>query len=196
MLLSVALCELERVEVGPIRPGIREGRERVRRERIRRGWSQADLAKRLQRKGLEQVYASTVAKIESGDRAVRISEATGLADLFEVSVDALLGRTAQKNDAQLAARALLDAAGQASWQVNSIEATMRERLAELAVFEQQGWELGFRSACEAACDRLTDAGNALRDVLNPPEGKPFARHLRKLLIAQLQEEVAADDTQS
>ena len=171
-------------------------RERVKRERIHHKWSQADLAKRLQRKGLEQVYASTVAKIESGDRAARINEATALADLFEVSVDALLGRMAQKNHARLAARVLLDAVGQASWQVDSIEATMRERLAELAVFEEKGWELGFRSACEVACDRLTDAGNALRDVMNPPEGKPFKRALRKMMIAQLQEEDSADDTKS
>ena len=171
-------------------------RERVRQERIHRKWSQADLANRLQRKGLDQVYPTTVAKIESGDRAVRISEATALADLFGTSVDMLLGRMAQKNDARLAARLLLDAVGQASWQVDSVEATVRERLAELAVFEQQGWELGFRSACEVACDRLTDAGNALRDVLNPPEGKPFKRAIRKMMIAQLEEEGSADEPQS
>ena len=64
------------------------------------------------------------------------------------------------------------------------------------MFEQQGWELGFRSACEVACDRLTDAASALRDVMNPPEGKPFKRALRKMVIAQLQEEDSADDTQS
>lgn len=89
---------------------------------------------------------------------------------------------------------LTAAIGQASWQIESIEATVRERLAELTVFEQQGWELGFRSACEVACDRLTDAGNALRDVMNPPEGKPFKRALRKMMIAQLEKD-SADDTQ-
>ena len=64
------------------------------------------------------------------------------------------------------------------------------------MFEPQGWELGFRSACEVACDRLTDAGNALRDVMNPPEGKPFKRLARKMMIAQLAEGGGADDTQS
>ena len=42
-------------------------RERVKAERDRREWSQADLAKRLQAKGLNHIIPSTVAKIEAGD---------------------------------------------------------------------------------------------------------------------------------
>ena len=130
--------------------------------------------------------------------SVRINEAVGIAELFDVSLDALLGRSvAPKNDEWYAAHALLDAVRQASWQVESIEATVRERLDELAAFPgPKGFTMGFPAACEEACDRLTDAGNALHDALNPPEGKPFKRALRKMMIAQLQEEDSADDPQS
>ena len=67
--------------------------KRVREERERRGWSQEELAKRLTDKGI-LVYSSTIAKIESEKRprAARLGEAVGIADLFELSVDALLGR--------------------------------------------------------------------------------------------------------
>src|ERR1700731_4102268 len=62
-------------------------RERVQEERGRRKWSRADLAKMLQNKGFEHIYASTVAKIEYGERSVRIDEATAIADLFDVPLD-------------------------------------------------------------------------------------------------------------
>ena len=66
--------------------------KRVKAERERRGWSQAEMAKILSDKGLRPMHPTTVAKIEAGDRSVRINEAVGMADLFEVSMDSLLGR--------------------------------------------------------------------------------------------------------
>jgi len=62
-------------------------RKRVKKQRDRRGWSQADVAKMLGDKGIKGIYPTTVAKIESGERAVRIDEATALADLFETRLD-------------------------------------------------------------------------------------------------------------
>ena len=41
--------------------------------------------------GFKHVLPTTVAKIESGERWVRLAEANALADVFEVSVDVLLG---------------------------------------------------------------------------------------------------------
>lgn len=38
------------------------------------------------------MHATTVAKIESGDRAVRINEAVAIADLLDVSLDSIIGR--------------------------------------------------------------------------------------------------------
>ncbi len=66
---------------------------RVREQRERREWSQEELAKRLTDMGI-QVYPSTIAKIESEKkpRAARLGEAVGIADLFDLSLDELLGR--------------------------------------------------------------------------------------------------------
>ena len=66
--------------------------KRIRTERERREWSQADMAKMLSDKGIP-MHWTTVAKIEKGDRSVRIDEAAGIADLFEVSLDVLLDRS-------------------------------------------------------------------------------------------------------
>lgn len=61
-------------------------RQRLRDERERRGWSQIDVAKKL------DTHASTICKIEVGDRAVRVDELLAYADLFKTSTDTLLGR--------------------------------------------------------------------------------------------------------
>lgn len=66
--------------------------KRIKAERERRRWSQNQMATMLtQRK--TPMHATTIAKIEAGDRSVRITEAVAFAELFEVTVDALLGRT-------------------------------------------------------------------------------------------------------
>lgn len=77
-------------------------RERIRREREERKLSQAELAEMLGGKGIKGIYPTTIAKIESGERAVRIDEAAALADLFEVSVDALMGRSPDSQTSELA----------------------------------------------------------------------------------------------
>lgn len=56
-----------------------------------RDWSQSQLEKMLAEKGIH-LHWTTIAKIEKGERSVRIDEAAAIADLFDTSVDALLGR--------------------------------------------------------------------------------------------------------
>ena len=103
--------------------------ERVKAERDHRGWSQANMAKMLSDKGIHPMHPTTVAKIEAGDRSVRINEAVGIADLFEVSVDSLLGRKPgpQRNELTYLLRALR----QSSQQVWASLETIRELLEEL-----------------------------------------------------------------
>lgn len=72
-------------------------RKRLKDERDRRGWSQEELAKRLGERGVA-VHASTIAKIETDARAVRLDEAAAIADLFGLSLDTLLGRKAVEDD--------------------------------------------------------------------------------------------------
>lgn len=68
--------------------------QRVRAERERRGWTQDELAQRLSDRGLT-AWPSTIAKLEAAQpRAVRLAELVALADQFEMSIDALVGRVA------------------------------------------------------------------------------------------------------
>src|SRR5690348_16512400 len=108
-------------------------RGRVKKQRDRRGWSQADMAKMLGDKGIKGIYPSTIAKIESGERAVRIDEAAALADLFEVSLDALLGRKQHSQADELTdlLRLLRDTARDSSQQVEVTMEAIRGQLEEL-----------------------------------------------------------------
>lgn len=82
-------------------------RKRLKTERELRGWSQVEMAKTLSDNGIP-MHATTIAKIELGDRTVRIDEATAIADLLEVSLDALLGRKGMEDDRSHALSVLAD----------------------------------------------------------------------------------------
>lgn len=60
------------------------------------------LAKLLHDKGLTHIVSSMIAKIETGQRSVRIDEAHALAELLDTSVDALLGRAPLDDGGNLA----------------------------------------------------------------------------------------------
>jgi transcriptional regulator with XRE-family HTH domain len=90
---------------------------RVKRGREERRWSQAEMAKMLCDRGVEPMHATTIAKIEGGTRSVRINEALGIADLFGISLDTLMGRANEPDDAvqlAFALRLLRDTARTAS----------------------------------------------------------------------------------
>lgn len=55
-----------------------------------RNWTQADLAKRMTDSGWSGIYQTTISRIESGDRPVRIGEARGIARVFEVTVGMMI----------------------------------------------------------------------------------------------------------
>jgi transcriptional regulator with XRE-family HTH domain len=136
-------------------------RERVKQERARHGWSQADLSKRLQAKGLQHMLPSTVAKIENGDRAVRIDEANALADLLAVSVDELLGRNLPERDLTSTLQELMETARQAHSQVDALEASLRALTVELAGFQFDERDGDITAASEQACAALAAASEAL-----------------------------------
>lgn len=70
---------------------------RLRRERLRRGWRQEDLARELERHGVT-LHPSAIAKIERAPepdrgitpRAVRLAEAVVIARVFGMTVEAML----------------------------------------------------------------------------------------------------------
>ena len=71
-------------------------RKKARMAREDRGWSQAEMARKLKGMGIDAMYGSTVAKIEAGEREVKLDEATAMADLFEMSLDELVARDSRK----------------------------------------------------------------------------------------------------
>jgi hypothetical protein len=62
---------------------------------------------------------TTIAKIGAGDRLLRFNKAVGIADMFEVSVDFLLGRNGAANRSELTyrLRVFLDSAEQSHQQL-------------------------------------------------------------------------------
>jgi len=156
-------------------------RQRVKKQRDRRDWSQADVAKMLGDKGIKGIYPTTIAKIESGERAVRIDEAAALADLFEVSLDALLGRkhNSQVDELAYLLRLLRDTARDSSQQVGATMETIREQLEELPkefvgadVLQRVGmdtWSTHLYAALEALIRLETLSEKLLRREQGRPE---------------------------
>lgn len=154
-------------------------RERIRQEREYRKWSQAAVADMLSDKGIKGVYPTTVAKIESGERAVRIDEAAALADLFDMSVDALMGRSPGSQPSELAfqLRTVRDTARQIYQQVYGSVDVIRELLDDLPSefdYSDEMQRLG-----RVTWERLFDASELLialqdlsQELLRRQQGRP------------------------
>ena len=90
------------------------------------------MAKLLSDKGVQPMHPTTIAKIEAGDRSVRINEAVAIADVFEVSLDALLGREpGPRRDLHYALGALLDAVYLSQTQLHRTAKSLHERLEDI-----------------------------------------------------------------
>lgn len=139
-------------------------RQELRYERERRGWSQEHVAKLLAAKGFGQVYATTIAKIEAGDRAVTIAEAAAIAGLFGVSLDVMLGRSVElATDVTYLVDGLRDAARRAEDHLNAILTELGEKNDVLSAFEFDGCA-NLRSHLEQAVGPLRAARFALRNI--------------------------------
>jgi transcriptional regulator with XRE-family HTH domain len=139
--------------------------KRVKAEREHRDWSQAQMAKLLSDNGIPMMHPTTIAKIEAGDRAVRIDEAAGIADLFGVSLDSLLGRRAGLEDDELTyrLRALRDVAAKHLLEVGVIANAVSDRLTDVLQLEFAGRE-DVEAKGKRAVDALGDAQMALWEV--------------------------------
>jgi hypothetical protein len=97
------------------------------------------MAKLLAEKGVH-LHWTTIAKIEKGERSVRIDEAAAIADLFDVSVDTLLGRKqTQQRDLDYALGALTDAAFTSRTELKRIANTLRDRVDDIPL-EYKGYD--------------------------------------------------------
>lgn len=82
--------------------------------------SQAKLAASLQQFGVHGAYATTIAKIESGERAVQVDELRGLAEIFGVSADTLIGRRSDSTDLAWAMSKLTSGAQKIATEVHGL----------------------------------------------------------------------------
>lgn len=105
-------------------------RNRLRAEREHAGWSQLETAARLSDRrnpGACTIHQSTVAKIETGDRAVRPEELYAYAELFRLSTDTLLGR-GRAGDLAYAANSLASNAQRMAGEIGALCDRLRGNL--------------------------------------------------------------------
>lgn len=124
-------------------------REELRTARVRAGWSQAQLAEVCNERYGMGIHGSGIAKIEAGDRDVRIGELAAFADLFGASTDAMLGRQSGENDVLWAASKLSTNAQKAVADV----VALKNRTSDDA---QDLWTYAERDGKQAAAKRLVD----------------------------------------
>lgn len=150
--------------------GRREGidvyfRKKLRQERERRGWSQADVAKMLSDNGLP-MYPTTVAKIEAGERGVRIDEAAGIADLLEVPLDWLVGRQAsgQGTEIRYALRALQEKARAMVVDIALMGTALSDWKSDTSELSFE-WKDEFQADCDDASHSLVETQMQLMKIV-------------------------------
>jgi len=154
---------------------------RIKVERENRGWSQVDMANMLSDNGIQPMHPTTVAKIEAGTRSVRINEAVGIADLFEVSLDSLLDRKPRAKRSDVTRR--LDALTQRVQELNSRVYTLDKQVNQMI--------LELPEDLDGAHD-LKEAAYGVRAVLNQADGKLLGLVLIcNLVLAKEEERLAA-----
>lgn len=61
--------------------------ERIKQKREERGWSQSELARRMQDAGWATHYQMTISRSEDGKRSVGLDEAVSLCGILAVTLD-------------------------------------------------------------------------------------------------------------
>jgi transcriptional regulator with XRE-family HTH domain len=141
-------------------------RTQLRAERLRRNWSQLDVTNMITERYGINIYASSVAKIEAGDRTVFPEELFAFADLFGMSADALLGRSSSGTDVMWAASKLSTNAHKMVAELLGIQQHVADDVQDLAHYAD-------RDKKSESVQSLIDAGNrsyaaliAARDALS------------------------------
>jgi transcriptional regulator with XRE-family HTH domain len=159
--------------------------ERLKLERGHRNWTQADMVERLKAEGIT-LHWTSLAKIEKGERSVRIDEAKAIADVLELSIDSMLGRKAGlEDDLSHALRGVLDAAHQAQGQITLMMRPLNDRFKDVNMLEFEGYE-ALQSDITAAWDALQAAADALEHLaeFQPPKEVRIATVIEQLLRRQ------------
>lgn len=70
--------------------GTAEFAANMARARESRGWSLNEVSRQLKERGLTGFHPATVARVEKGERQIRLDEAPVIAGLFEATVDQMM----------------------------------------------------------------------------------------------------------
>lgn len=141
-------------------------RQRLVAERERRGWTQAQVAAMLEQRGALGTIATTIAKLEAGNRAVRVDELAALADIFGISVDALIGRNSAGSDLVWAISKLTTAAQKAVNDVSGIGQRIAGEMQDVrhyAQFDSHSVDNLIHTGI-VTCNMLAAARNSLREL--------------------------------
>lgn len=135
-------------------------RERVRLERTRLGLNQEQLSILLSDKGARS-YSTAISKIEGGIRPARMDELLVLAEIFGLSIDVLVGRTAAdptRNKAYVMGK-LSTWASQTLLEIQGQSATGQSRIDALDGFDLDDDEQLAVVAAEVILEGLHHAAN-------------------------------------
>ncbi|MGW4638017.1 helix-turn-helix domain-containing protein [Sphaerisporangium sp. NPDC004334] len=146
----------------------------VRELRKRHGWTQHDLAQKLESFGFP-LHQSAIARIEAGNRPVRLNEAVVLATLFSVDLPSLLmpplsDQAMSEKEQQLAELAKEEA--QLAAQLDAVEADVthlamslhKAQMDQVAVRAQLAMARGRRAAVEHHLEELRVRWGRLPEV--------------------------------
>jgi transcriptional regulator with XRE-family HTH domain len=166
---------------------------RLKRLRTERPLTQEKLADLLDRNGIPMSWTQ-LARIEKGQRSLRAVEAAALADIFNVSVDQLLGgrRARPKADLTYALRAALHAKEQAHWAVESHQRTLSEAADELADADTAGRYAELVANFADACKALDVAGQVVASV-GETTNPQTAAALKAARIAMMRQWLAEEE---
>jgi transcriptional regulator with XRE-family HTH domain len=142
-------------------PTTAQFRDRVRRGRADRRWTQAKLAQEMTQRGVETSWPA-INKIEAGSRGVQIAEAVAIADAFGCSVDALMGRRARPAaDRDLALQRLFESVADADRAVRTSVRHIGQALAEVSGIDRDGKLADLVTAVQTISDALDSARGEL-----------------------------------
>jgi transcriptional regulator with XRE-family HTH domain len=171
-------------------------RQRVKAERNRRGWTQTELAEKLSASGIHAQWSS-IAKLESGARGVRLDEAAAIADIFGTSLETLMGRRARPaGDLLYTVETLLNTKSQGRWPVQALLTAMADQATEVAAADSNGRWAELIEDARAAVTALTEALTAVDRVgQRPTLGiKQAQRKILRMHLDKWDEEDTGDDT--
>lgn len=138
-------------------------RQRLRDERERRGWTQRNLSDMLEARGV-YVHHTAIAKVEAGDRGVRLDMVCAVADIFGVSVDALLGRSGRSGDLAWLASKLTSNAQKIATEVEMLHHRLRSEYDEIWAALGRDSDNPLLEIGGTALLRLSEASSALSDL--------------------------------